>query len=42
LLLNPGSVSLPKGGHPKTYAVLEEDEFTICTLDRKPYLNIRF
>ena len=41
-LLNPGSISLPKGGHPRTYAVLEEEGFTICTLDRKPYQSIRF
>lgn len=28
-LLNPGSVSLPKGGNPPTYGFYEEGEFTI-------------
>lgn len=32
-VLNPGSVSLPKGGNPNTYAVLENSIFTILTLD---------
>jgi len=31
--LNPGSVSLPKGGNPKTYAVYSCGEFSIFTLD---------
>lgn len=29
LLLNPGSVSLPKGGNPKSYAVYESGRFTV-------------
>ena len=29
LLLNPGSVSLPKGGNPKSYAVYENNRFTV-------------
>lgn len=29
LLLNPGSVSLPKGGNPKTYAIYENRTFYI-------------
>lgn len=28
-LLNPGSTSLPKGGNPNSYAMLEETTFTI-------------
>lgn len=28
-LLNPGSVSLPKGGNPNSYGILDEREFTI-------------
>ncbi len=31
--LNPGSVSLPKGGNPKTYMVYENRCFTLKTLD---------
>lgn len=27
--LNPGSTSLPKGGNPNTYAILDEDVFTV-------------
>ncbi len=29
LLLNPGSVSLPKGGNPKTYMLYEDCAFTV-------------
>ena len=32
-VLNPGSVSIPKGGNPNTYGVLEDGVFTILTLD---------
>lgn len=33
ILLNPGSVSIPKEGNPPTYAVLEESIFTIKDFD---------
>lgn len=39
-LLNPGSISLPKGGHPATYAILTTDHFTIYTRDHKEYMSI--
>ncbi len=32
-LLNPGSVSLPKEGNPRTYAVLDEERFSIYDFD---------
>lgn len=32
-ILNPGSVSIPKGGNPATYAVLEEHVFRIVDFD---------
>lgn len=32
-ILNPGSVSIPKGGNPATYALLEDGVFTILSLD---------
>ena len=32
-VLNPGSVSIPKGGNPHTYAVLEDNLFTIYSLE---------
>ncbi len=41
-LLNPGSISLPKGGHPRSYGVLSEDGFTIYTLDHQEYMHISF
>ena len=33
LCLNPGSVSLPKGSNPKSFAIYEEGEFSILSLD---------
>lgn len=32
-VLNPGSVSIPKGGNPPTYGLLEDGLFSIRTLD---------
>lgn len=32
-ILNPGSVSIPKGGNPATYAVLDEHVFRILDFD---------
>ena len=39
IYLNPGSVSLPKEGNPKTYAVLENRVFTVKELDGTPVFN---
>ncbi len=33
LCVNPGSVSLPKGGNPKSYAIYDDGEFCIFSLD---------
>ena len=33
LYLNPGSVSIPKGGNERTYMVYEDGTFTLKTLD---------
>lgn len=33
LCVNPGSVSLPKGGNPRSYAIYEKSEFCIFSLD---------
>lgn len=41
-LLNPGSISLPKEDHPRTYAVLTDDSFTVYTLEHKEYMKIDF
>jgi len=32
-ILNPGSTSIPKGGYPSSYAVLDENVFTIYDFD---------
>ena len=39
-LLNPGSITLPKGGNPPTYAVLENDVFTIYTFEDEVFRQI--
>lgn len=39
LLLNPGSVSLPKGGYPPSYALYEDGEFSILTFDGETLLH---
>ena len=41
-ILNPGSASLPKENHPKTYGVLDDNGFNIYTFDHKVYLSIKF
>ena len=41
-LFNPGSVSLPKGGHPRTYAVLDETSFVIYTNEHQEYKKSMF
>lgn len=38
LFVNPGSISLPKGSHPNTYAIMDDDTVIIYTLDHKEYL----
>ena len=40
--LNPGSVSLPKEGNPKTYMTYEKKIFTIKTFDGKEVLKKQF
>ena len=32
-ILNPGSTSIPKGGNPATYAILEDQDFKIFDFD---------
>ena len=40
LTLNPGSVSLPKGGNPPTYMVYENGTFTIKMMDGTPVQSV--
>jgi len=35
---NPGSLSLPKEGHPPTFGIVDEQTWTIYDLDFKPHL----
>ena len=39
--LNPGSITLPKGGFPNSYAILENDEFIIKDLEGKIINSIK-
>lgn len=39
-ILNPGSVSLPKNGHPRSYGILEESGFTVYRDDHTEYMHI--
>ena len=41
ILLNPGSVSIPKEGNPPTYAVLEGNCFTIKDFDGNTVREMR-
>ena len=38
-VLNPGSISMPKGGHPATYAIIEDHNIKVMTLDHEIYLE---
>ena len=42
LHLNPGSLSIPKSGHPASYGILEETGFTVFDSGHHPYLQIEF
>ena len=39
LCLNPGSVSLPKGGYPKSYMIFENRHFTVKSFDGEAVLQ---
>lgn len=41
-ILNPGSTSIPKGGKPPSYAVLEDKHFQILTFDGQVIKEIDF
>ena len=41
IFINPGSVSLPKGGYPASYCLLEDNTFTIYELESgKEMMNL--
>lgn len=37
---NPGSLSLPKGGHPPTYGIFSQGAFSVLTMDGEVYLRL--
>lgn len=39
IISNPGSISLPKGGHPATYGYIDEDNIYVYTLEHEVYLS---
>lgn len=39
-LCNPGSTSLPKEGHPKSYGLIQDNTFTVYTFEHKKYMTI--
>ena len=41
-IFNPGSVSLPKENHPRTYGILDESGFKIYTLEHAEYRFLNF
>jgi uncharacterized protein len=42
LILNPGSITLPKEGHANTYGIIEGNKFEIKTIKGEPYMEIKF
>jgi putative phosphoesterase len=41
-LCNPGSVSIPKGGNPPAYGLIQDDTFSVHTADGKAIASICF
>lgn len=41
-LCNPGSMTLPKEDHPRSYAIIDENAFTIYALDDTVYMQVEF
>lgn len=41
-VLNPGSVSIPKGGNPATYGILDGDRFSILDFDQNVVKELIF
>lgn len=39
---NPGSISMPKEGHPKSFGVIENGGFSVVTIDGETYLHLTF
>ena len=42
IILNPGSLSLPKNGHPRSYAIMDEKGIKILSIDDQEYMSYVF
>lgn len=40
-MLNPGSITLAKNGHPNTYAIIDDDHFSIYDTDHHLYMQAK-
>ena len=40
-LLNPGSIALAKNDHPNTYAIIDEENFTVYTTKHEIYMQTK-
>lgn len=41
-ILNPGSISLPKGGNPNSYGIFKDDSFKVISFEEKVLKEISF
>ncbi|MEG2597215.1 MAG: phosphodiesterase [Oscillospiraceae bacterium] len=41
VFLNPGSIAMPKGGHPNTYMIYENGQFDLKNCDRQILQSLR-
>ena len=41
-LCNPGSISLPKEGHPESFGIIENGSFTVLTRNGETYLHLTY
>ena len=41
-IFNPGSITLPKGGHPRTYGIMDNRGLHIYDLNDKLYMEVSF
>ena len=42
IILNPGSITLPKGGHQRSYAIMSKTGIKIYTIDDEEYMSYDF
>ncbi|MBR2067987.1 MAG: phosphodiesterase [Solobacterium sp.] len=42
IFLNPGSMTIPKENHPRSYAIMDDSSFTIYTFADEVYMQIHF